>query len=75
MKNTSNSLAAYSSQEAAAACGNLYLLPILAAQRFRELQGGDHPRVNTTAGLKVTALQEIEAGCFAFQNVVGSYAK
>jgi len=82
MINTSNSRAAYTSQDAANACGNLYLLPIIAAARYRELRGDPSRdikpmprRVTTNAGLKVTALQEIEAGVFGFQKFVGSHAK
>lgn len=75
MKDTTNSRAAYNSQDTVDAVGNRYLLPILAAQRFRELRQGDVKRVKTDAGLKITALQEIEAGCFAFQKFSGKYAK
>lgn len=76
------SRAAYTSQDAANACGNLYLLPFIAAARYRELRGDpdrnippDVKRVKTNAGLKVTALQEIEAGVFGFQKFVGIHAK
>lgn len=61
------SRAAYTSQDAALACGNLYLLPILAARRYRELNDGHPLRIKTDAGKKVAALQEIEAGVFHFQ--------
>ncbi len=82
MIDTSNSRAAYTSEDAVNACGNRYLLVIAAAARYRELRGDaardikPHPRrVKTTAGNKVTALQEIEAGVFGFQKYVGSHAK
>lgn len=82
MINTTDSRVAYTSQDAAIACGNLYLLPVLASQRYRELRGNpernippDFPRVKTNAGLKVTALQEIEAGVFHFQKYVRKNTK
>jgi DNA-directed RNA polymerase subunit K/omega len=70
MIDTTESRVAYTSQTAAQACGNLYLLPVIAAARYRELRDGHPRRVKTDAGGKVTALQEIEAGVFAFQKVI-----
>jgi DNA-directed RNA polymerase subunit K/omega len=67
MKNTTNSRVAYNSCDAAEQAGSLYLLPLLAAARYRELKAGHRPRVITKAGPKITALQEIEAGVFEFQ--------
>jgi DNA-directed RNA polymerase omega subunit len=67
MKNTTHSRAAYSNQEARDQVGNLYLLPLLAAYRAKELKRGHQPMVITKAGRMVTALQEIEAGCFDFK--------
>lgn len=62
--NTSNSRAAYTSREAADQIGGIYNLVHAAAGRYRELRDGKPRKVITTAGNKVTALQEIESGAF-----------
>lgn len=62
--NTSESRAAYSSQDAAAQIGGIYNLVHAATGRYRELRDGRPRKVLTKAGNRVTALQEIEAGIF-----------
>ena len=42
--------------------GNRYDLVLIASQRARELGHGHRPKIETTAGRVVTALQEIEQG-------------
>ena len=70
MIDTSTSRVAYTSESAVEACGNRYLLVIAAATRYRELRDGNFRRVKTTAGNKIAALQELEAGVFGFQKFV-----
>jgi hypothetical protein len=64
LKNTSESRAAYSNTEAAANVGGVYNLVHAAVGRYRQLRDKHHRKVITTAGNKITALQEIEAGEF-----------
>jgi DNA-directed RNA polymerase omega subunit len=59
---TTESRARYTSEEAAIAVGNRYDLVLIASARVRELKRGHMPKVTTTAGTTVTALQEIEKG-------------
>lgn len=56
------SRARYTSEEAALAVGNRYDLILIASQRTRELNRGHKPKLVTSAGPTVTALQEIEKG-------------
>lgn len=64
LKNTSNSRAAYSNIEAANNVGGIYNLVHAAVGRYRQLRDGHNRKVITTAGNKITALQELEAGEF-----------
>lgn len=50
------------SQLAAEAVGNRYDLVLIASMRVKELRMGDLPRIHTTSGHVVTALNEVEAG-------------
>ena len=52
----------YTSEEAVNQVGNRFDLVLIAAARVRELQRGHKPKLVTTAGPTVTALQEVEAG-------------
>jgi len=58
----SESRARYTSEEAVLAVGNRYDLVLIASLRTRELKRGFKPKITTTAGTTVTALQEIEKG-------------
>lgn len=62
-------MARYTSQAAVAAIGNRYDLVLVASQRARELKNGSMPRVEgKDASFNVTALREIEAGKYTFQD-------
>jgi len=58
----SESIARYTSEEAALAVGNRFDLVLIASQRVRELKRGHQPKLVTKAGATVTALEEIEKG-------------
>jgi DNA-directed RNA polymerase subunit K/omega len=74
MIDTSESLAGTSSYEAASNMGGLFMLVLAASARARELGNGHFgrhkPMVKTTAGPKVTALQEIEAGLLSHDYIL-----
>jgi DNA-directed RNA polymerase subunit K/omega len=74
MKDQTQSGAGLSNENTRAAVGNMYMIPVLAATRYRELKQGHPKRVITNSGPKVTALEELEAGCFEFQKFTGKYA-
>ena len=62
-------MARYTAQAAAEAIGNRFNLVLAAAQRSRELKNGSMPRVEgKDASFNVTALREIEAGKYTFQD-------
>jgi DNA-directed RNA polymerase omega subunit len=54
--------AGLTSQQAVAAVDNRYDLVLIAAQRVRELQQGQRPKVSSRHGNVLTALKEIEQG-------------
>lgn len=58
----SESRARYTSEEAVNQVGNRYDLVLIASARVRELNRGVRPKIKTTSGKSVTALQEIEKG-------------
>ena len=51
-----------SSEEAVNKVGNRFDLVLIASQRARELRKGIKPKINTTYGPCLAALQEIEEG-------------
>jgi DNA-directed RNA polymerase subunit omega len=59
---TNKSRIQYTVDEAVQEIGNRFDLILVAAIRARELKNGHSPKVNSTDGSIVTALQEIEAG-------------
>lgn len=59
---TEESRVRYTSEEAVNQVGNRFDLVLIAATRIRELHRGHAPKLTTTAGKSVTALQEIEKG-------------
>lgn len=50
------------SQEAAEKVGGLFNLVLIVSTRVRELKRGHAPKIVTTAGPSVTAIQEVEQG-------------
>lgn len=56
------SRARYTSAEAVAMVGNRFDLVLIASARVRELKRGFKPKLASTAGPTVLALQEIEKG-------------
>lgn len=58
----SESRVRYTSEEAVTQVGNRFDLVLIAAARSRELSRGHRPKIKTSSGPTITALEEIEKG-------------
>lgn len=58
----SESRVRYTSEEAVNQVGNRFDLILIAAARARELKRGHRPKMKTSSGPVITALEEIEKG-------------
>ncbi len=62
-----NSIEGRTGQKAAEVIGGRYDAVLIAANRIRELNRGDAPKIERRYGVRVTALQEIEAGLVGYE--------
>jgi DNA-directed RNA polymerase subunit K/omega len=65
-----NSMALTSNQDAVASMGNIYHVVLAASCRYRELQRGYIPMINSNDSNSSIALQEIERGIVGLEYVV-----
>jgi DNA-directed RNA polymerase omega subunit len=69
-------MARYCADEAAKMVGGRFTLVLVAAQRSRELKNGSMQRVEgIDATTNVTALREIEAGKYTYQDYINKLHK
>ena len=69
----SNSIEGRTGQRAAEMIGTRYDTVLIAANRIRELNRGDAPKIERRYGVRVTALQEIEQGHVGYEIFAKTY--
>lgn len=62
-----NSIEGRTGERAAEVIGGRYDAVLIAANRIRELNRGDAPKIERRYGNRVTAIQEIEAGLVGYE--------
>ena len=68
-----NSIEGRTGQKAAEVIGGRYDAVLIAANRIRELNRGDAPKIERRYGNRVTALQEIEQGFVGYEWFARTY--